>query len=148
MDDVTEDRTRCEETVAAVDDYVAGTLDPERVAAFEAHVAVCEACHVALEDAQEAAEGEGVLPETEVDEEVAEGGVDAGRKPTPIRWIVLFISAVLVIAFILFVVRVSKEWRRSEVLHNLDQMGFVFRTKIKLRKNLENFLKKKTFLNY
>ena len=124
---MTEDRTRCEETVAAVEEYVAGTLDPKRVAAFEAHVAVCEACHVALEEAQEAVEG--VLSGIEVDEE----GVAGPLSRIHVRWLVLIGCAVTVSALIALaswlpsMTPARESARRSSSGNNLKQLAIVFK---------------------
>lgn len=39
MNDIT-----CRELIGFLDDYVAGSLDPARLAAFEAHLNCCRAC--------------------------------------------------------------------------------------------------------
>ncbi|HWT25175.1 MAG TPA: zf-HC2 domain-containing protein [Solirubrobacteraceae bacterium] len=35
---------RCQEVVEVITDYLEGTLSPEHIAIFEAHLALCEGC--------------------------------------------------------------------------------------------------------
>jgi prepilin-type processing-associated H-X9-DG protein len=117
---VTENSTRCEETRRALSAYIAGTLEPEKSAALEAHVSVCEACHVALEEAHGGEEQLSLHQEEGQPEDLGPGRNSYLRAA-------LLLSLLLAGTLLFLLNRGADMWRRGESIHNLKHIGLAFR---------------------
>ena len=69
----------CQEVVEVVTDYLEGTLDPEAVAIFEAHVAICDGCQWYLDQIRITIDTVGRIEETDVPPELRDTVLAAFR---------------------------------------------------------------------
>jgi anti-sigma factor RsiW len=70
----------CEQVVEVVTDYLEGTLSPEDVAIFEAHLAICDGCQWYLDQIRITIDAVGRIEDAEVPDELRDTVLAAFRE--------------------------------------------------------------------